>query len=97
MNDKPSARIIAFPCAPEPADASADRLPRALAALEVALSLQREALARWQATFGELRGSMATVSGSADRCQDSLAQLGTLVVGLDHANRALTITLDDAL
>jgi septal ring factor EnvC (AmiA/AmiB activator) len=104
MNDKPSAVIIPFPhtqhaCpsgAPQRKDGSADRLPRALAALEAALSHQREAVAQWQASLGELRDSMATLSGSADRYQHSLTQLGTQAAELAHANRALQRTRNDA-
>jgi len=96
MADKISADIIAFPATPQPADASAGRLPQALAALEAALSLQREAVAHWQATLGELRDSMATLSGSANRYQLSLTQLGTQVAGLANANRTLKRTLNDA-
>jgi hypothetical protein len=96
MDHKISADIIAFPGTPQPAEASAGRLPRALAALEAALAQQREAVAQWQASLGELRGSMAVLSGSVGRYQDSLTQLGTRVAGLEHANRRLLGTLNAA-
>lgn len=96
MDHKISADIIAFPGTPQPANASAGRLPRALAALEAALAQQREAVVQWQASLGELRGSMAILSGSVGRYQDSLTQLGTRVAGLEHANRRLLGTLNAA-
>ena len=94
-----SATIIPFPRARPPAanDAAQERLKQALAGLDQALTRQREAIAAWRRTLGELNGVVSGLGESLHRYRGSLDRLGTSVAGLHVQATQLERTADAAL
>ena len=68
-----SAVIIAFPA---PVISPQERLARALAKLDAALTEQREAVKRWRDNMAELRDTMSQLGDSVQTLNGSLATLG---------------------
>lgn len=84
VSERASAEIIAFPRAavataapgPEGVEDPQIRLREALAALNAALAVQRDAVASWRGAIGELSKTMQGLSRSLRRCQDGLDGVG---------------------
>lgn len=79
---------------PEPATASeilpqspAERLRRALAALDDALLQQRQAVAEWRGSLGALRGSVGELGQSLHGYTNALAALNSRVSALGATAR----------
>jgi len=98
MSDRLSAEIIAFPRRPaRPADIPpaplaadpAERLRKALAALDAAVTAQRTAVADWRMALAGLRGSMGELGQSMRGYHDSLGRLGEKVETLGASARGL--------
>ena len=102
MSERQSATIIAFP-RPKAAPANyatgdgPERLRRALAALELALSEQRTAVATWRANLDALRGSVRGLGASLGAYQSRLAALAEDVGGLHQEARRMEAWADTAL
>ena len=102
MSERQSATIIAFP-RPKAApanDAAGDgpeRLRRALAALELALSEQRTAVAAWRENLDALRGSVRGLGASLHAYQSRLGALAEEVGGLNQEARRMEAWADAAL
>jgi predicted trehalose synthase len=99
-----SAVIIPFPSrapgntAPEdPAPGNADRLTRALTALDAALAEQRAATTAWRESLATLRGSTHALGTSLRRYHADLQTLETDVGALNTQSRALEAWADAAL
>ncbi len=79
-----SAEIIPFPArAQEASAATAERLNRALAALDRALSDQRAAVSTWRGALGDLREAMAGLGGRVETYRGELGKLANGVAGLN--------------
>jgi hypothetical protein len=93
-----SADIIAFPTAPRaPApqgEDGAERLRRALVALDVALQGQRGAVAGWRSAIADLRDSMGSLGSSVQRYRSALDVLGGRVETLGDTARRLRAQAD---
>ena len=75
-----SAEVIPFPARPA---ADAERLRRALAALDRALSDQRQAVSTWRGALGDLREAMAGLGGRVETYRGELGKLANGVAGLN--------------
>ena len=109
MSDIASAEIIPFPTrkppttdllgptlpAPMPVNAGAERLVRALAALDTALAEQRAAIAAWRASLAALRESTNGLGSSLSRLHTGLDTLSTDVSTLNGQARALADLADE--
>lgn len=91
--DYNSAEIIPFPArAPRPSDQDrrdADRLARALAGLDAALTEQRVAMAAWCNSLAALRDSTGRLGGSLARFGANLESLESDVTALTAQAHAL--------
>jgi hypothetical protein len=91
-----SAQIIPFPIRPG-SDPQNARLVRALAALDVALTQQRTAIAAWRDSLAALRGSTADLGASVVRYRASLGELDAGVTKLNGQARALERWADNTM
>lgn len=90
-----SAKVIPFPARPA---ADAERLRRALAALDRAIADQRQAVSTWRGALGDLREAMAGLGGRVAAYRGELDKLAGGVSGLnvratwlrDWADKAMT-------
>ena len=89
-----SAEVIPFPARPA---ADAERLRRALAALDRALSDQRQAVSTWRGALGDLREAMAGLGGRVATYQGELGKLAGGVSGLNARATWLRDWADKAL
>lgn len=80
-----------------PANPDAERLGRALAALDAALAEQREAVAAWRAALAALRDLSHGLGAGLARLNAGLDMLGGDVATLNGRARALEDWADDAL
>lgn len=99
-----SAEIIAFPT-PQPAQPvptvsnspGEERLQRALAALDAAVTGQRAAVAEWRRSLAQLGTTMSGLGASLERYRGSLANLENQVGTLNGQAVALEQWADKAL
>jgi len=93
-----TATIIPFP-ASRPADTGAgdDRLRRALAALDAALTAQRAAVADWRQSLAQLGETMQGLGASLHRYRGNLLRVEVQVGGLNKQAVALEAWADKAL
>jgi ABC-type transporter Mla subunit MlaD len=94
-----SAEIIPFPVQPRatPERAGEDRLQRALAALDAAVTGQRAAVAEWRQSLAQLGDTMNGLGASLGRYRDSLTRLDGQVGALNSQAVALEQWADKAL
>jgi ABC-type transporter Mla subunit MlaD len=99
-----SAEIIRFPvpqaAQPSPAvpsQAGEDRLQRALAALDAAVTGQREAIAEWRRSLQQLGTTMNGLGASLGRYRDSLTHLEGQVGSLNSQAVELEQWADQAI
>jgi ABC-type transporter Mla subunit MlaD len=99
-----SAEIIPFPVlqaarpsAVVPGTAAEDRLQRALAALDAAVTGQRAAVAEWRRSLEHLGATMNGLGTSLGRYRDSLTHLEDQVGSLNGQALALEQWADKAL
>jgi hypothetical protein len=94
-----TAEIIPFPTrqvAP-PVESPHERLTRALAKLNAALTEQRHAVAAWRGALGELKTTAAGLGESLQRYQHSLGALGDGVAALNTRATALRDWAEDTV
>ena len=102
MSERLSAEIIAFPARPGRAAAApvaqdpSERLRKALAALDAAVTVQRDAVADWRTALEGLRGSMGALGQSVRGYHDSLGRLGAKVETLGETARGLAARAEAA-
>ena len=89
-----SAEVIPFPARPA---ADAERLRRALAALDRAIADQRQAVSTWRDALGDLRTAMAGLGGRVATYQGELGKLAGGVSGLNARATWLRDWADKAL
>jgi ABC-type transporter Mla subunit MlaD len=93
-------RAKSGPATPRPAMptvAGEDRLQRALAALDAAVTGQRAAVAEWRRSLEQLGTTMKGLGTSLGRYRDSLTHLEGKVGSLNHQAAALEQLADRAL
>lgn len=97
-----SASIIPFPArnarlAPADTEDPRLRLANALAALDAAVTRQRQAIADWRGAVGALQASVGGLGSSLHAYRDTLGALHQRVSDLNAQARALEATADRAL
>lgn len=98
--DERTAEIIPFPIRPGARTAGNDaqeRLARALASLDTALSEQRSAMAGWRESLDHLRKATTGLGLSMQRYHRTLGKLGTDVADLHAQAVRLERWADDAM
>ncbi len=92
-----AAEIIAFP-QPQPSpEEPGERLRKAMAALDVALKAQSEAMAQWRGSLGSLRGSVDRLGNSLHGFDGQLASLRATVEHVNGEAHRLEAWADAAL
>lgn len=96
--ERPTATVIPFPVRDKPAEATPeDRLTRALASLNAAMSDQRAAVAAWRSVLGELKATTSGLDESLHRYRANLRALGTSVSSLHAKAKSLEEWADAAV
>jgi chromosome segregation ATPase len=98
MTAPASATIIPFPRSPQgtPTDPQ-ERLRQALAGLEAALTIQREAVADWRYALGNLRDSVRGLGSSLQSYNEQLCRLGERVNALNAESKELEAWADEVI
>lgn len=98
MDDNEAGRVIPFPIGRvrQPAR-DHDRLTAALASLEAALAEQREAMAGFRASLGELGAAVHALEGGAIGLSTRLGALHRQVGTVNQSARELEIWADGVL